>query len=61
MDNEHLKNHNLTNGTCFHAVYIPHENNELLDNNTKSNYTSDIYFLTYYVIKVGSIIFIYFR
>lgn len=43
MDNEHLKNHNLTNGTGFHAVYIPHENNELLDNNTKSNYKSDIY------------------
>ncbi|KAF7397844.1 hypothetical protein HZH68_009066 [Vespula germanica] len=45
MDNEHLKNHNLTNGTGFHAVYIPYENNESLDNNTKNNlhiYTNKI-------------------
>lgn len=37
MDNERFKNHNLTSETVFHAVYIPHENNELLDNKITSN------------------------
>ncbi|KAK2586506.1 hypothetical protein KPH14_011401 [Odynerus spinipes] len=38
MDNERFRNHNLTNETLFHAVYIPHENDELsLDNNTRNN------------------------
>ncbi|KAI4489487.1 hypothetical protein M0802_011099 [Mischocyttarus mexicanus] len=44
MDNEHLKNHNLSNETDFHAVYIPHENNELLlDNNTQKESNLHIY------------------
>ncbi|XP_014605344.1 PREDICTED: ankyrin repeat and LEM domain-containing protein 2 [Polistes canadensis] len=38
MDNEHLKNYNLSIENEFHAVYIPHENNGLLLDNNTENY-----------------------